>query len=165
MTAKIKLNAASGGGSFSLQAPSSSAYNRVFTLPDVADATMATLNGISEFDQWYLTSDVSNSGNDAVIEQIVKQLDKLVDVIEVSEITSSDHIEREIVFVKIKDSDTENENLKSLKTNEFLKIHKAENGHAIIECVDSPENVNEFINTVKDIAIKIIRSGAVGIGS
>ena len=58
---------------------------------------------------------IVTSGNDAVIEQIVKQLDKLVDVIEVSEITSSDHIEREIVFVKIKDSDTENENLKSLK--------------------------------------------------
>ena len=55
MTAKIKLNAASGGGSFSLQAPSSSANNRVFTLPDVANATMATVNGISEFDQWYLT--------------------------------------------------------------------------------------------------------------
>ena len=33
MTAKIKLNAASGGGSFSLQAPSSSSNNRVFTLP------------------------------------------------------------------------------------------------------------------------------------
>ena len=56
MTAKIKLNSASGGGSFSLQAPSSSANNRVFTLPDVADATMATVNGISEFDQWYLTA-------------------------------------------------------------------------------------------------------------
>ena len=55
MTAKIKLNAASGGGSFSLQAPSSSSNNRVFTLPDIADATMATVNGISEFDQWYLT--------------------------------------------------------------------------------------------------------------
>ena len=55
MTAKIKLNAASGGGSFSLQAPSSSSNNRVFTLPDVANATMATVNGISEFDQWYLT--------------------------------------------------------------------------------------------------------------
>ena len=54
MTAKIKLNAASGGGSFSLQAPSSSSNNRVFTLPDVANATMATVNGISEFDQWYL---------------------------------------------------------------------------------------------------------------
>jgi len=42
MTAKIKLNAASGGGSFSLQAPSSSANNRVFTLPDSADATILT---------------------------------------------------------------------------------------------------------------------------
>ena len=42
MTAKIKLNAASGGGSFSLQAPSSSANNRVFTLPDVTDGTIAT---------------------------------------------------------------------------------------------------------------------------
>jgi len=42
MTAKIKLNAASGGGSFSLQAPSSSSNNRVITLPDVADGTLLT---------------------------------------------------------------------------------------------------------------------------
>ena len=44
MTAKIKLNAASGGGSVSLQAPSSSSNNRVFTLPDSADATLLTTN-------------------------------------------------------------------------------------------------------------------------
>ena len=40
MTAKIKLNAASGGGSVSLQAPSSSSNNRVFTIPDEVDATL-----------------------------------------------------------------------------------------------------------------------------
>tara|TARA_A100001515_G_scaffold72017_1_gene57390 strand:+ start:1642 stop:2244 length:603 start_codon:yes stop_codon:yes gene_type:complete len=57
MTAKIKLNAASGGGSFSLQAPSSSANNRVFTLPDIPDATMATVNGITMADQWRITAD------------------------------------------------------------------------------------------------------------
>jgi len=56
MTAKIKLNAASGGGSFSLQAPSSSSNNRVFTLPDVADATMATVNGITMADTYRLSS-------------------------------------------------------------------------------------------------------------
>ncbi len=56
MTAKIKLNAASGGGSFSLQAPSSSANNRVFTLPDIADATMATVNGITQSDEWRITT-------------------------------------------------------------------------------------------------------------
>ena len=42
MTAKIKLNAASGGGSFSLQAPSSSSNNRVISLPDIADGTLVT---------------------------------------------------------------------------------------------------------------------------
>ena len=44
MTAKIKLNAASGGGSVSLQGPSSSSNDRVFTLPDTADATLLTTN-------------------------------------------------------------------------------------------------------------------------
>jgi len=47
MTAKIKLNAASGGGSFSLQAPSSSANNRVLTLPDLADGTIARTSDIN----------------------------------------------------------------------------------------------------------------------
>ena len=63
MTAKIKLNSASGGGSVSLQAPSSSSNNRVFTLPDIADATMATVNGIQEFDQWYLTGNKSDNSD------------------------------------------------------------------------------------------------------
>jgi len=44
MTAKIKLNAASGGGSVSLQAPSSSSNDRVFTIPDEANATLLTSN-------------------------------------------------------------------------------------------------------------------------
>ena len=65
MTAKIKLNAASGGGSFSLQAPSSSSNNRVFTLPDIADATMATVNGITMVDSWVLTTTyTASSGTD-----------------------------------------------------------------------------------------------------
>ena len=47
MSAKIKLNAASGGGSFSLQAPSSSSNNRVLTLPDTADGTIAKTSDIN----------------------------------------------------------------------------------------------------------------------
>jgi hypothetical protein len=42
MTAKIKLNAASGGGSVSLQAPSSTGDDRVITLPTTADGTVLT---------------------------------------------------------------------------------------------------------------------------
>ena len=42
MTAKIKLNSASGGGSVSIQAPSSMSNNRIITLPDLADGTLVT---------------------------------------------------------------------------------------------------------------------------
>ena len=42
MTGKIKLNAASGGGSVSLQAPSSSGNDRIITLPTSADGTVLT---------------------------------------------------------------------------------------------------------------------------
>ena len=42
MTAKIKLNASSGGGSVSIPAPSSSSNNRVISLPDIADGTLVT---------------------------------------------------------------------------------------------------------------------------
>ena len=67
MSGKIKLNPTSGGGSFSLQAPSSSSNNRVFTLPDVADATMATVNGITMVDQWRITSDFTLSTSAAIM--------------------------------------------------------------------------------------------------
>ena len=57
MSAKIKLNAASGGGSFSLQAPSSSSNNRVFTLPDVADGTIATTATAGKFASYAIICD------------------------------------------------------------------------------------------------------------
>ena len=57
---QIKLNAASGGGSVSLQAPSSSSNNRVYNLPDSAHIT--TLAGILEFDSWYLTASKAGTG-------------------------------------------------------------------------------------------------------
>ena len=70
MTAKIKLNAASGGGSISIQAPSSSSNNRVISLPDIADGTLLTSqssldstklspaisSGISMADMWRISS-------------------------------------------------------------------------------------------------------------
>tara|TARA_B100000242_G_C42930026_1_gene431356 strand:- start:270 stop:902 length:633 start_codon:yes stop_codon:yes gene_type:complete len=77
MTAKIKLNAASGGGSISIQAPSSSSNNRVISLPDIADGTLLTSQssldstklspaisaGITQADQWRMSSGYSyNSG-------------------------------------------------------------------------------------------------------
>ena len=64
MSGKIKLNSASGGGSFSLQAPSSSSNNRVLTLPDSADGTIAKTSDIS-FTSYALICDVKAHDTDA----------------------------------------------------------------------------------------------------
>ena len=99
MTAKIKLNAASGGGSVSIQAPSSSSNNRVISLPDIADGTLVTSQstldatklsgnlpaisgaaltgisaGITALNVWYLTSDFS--GNSDPVQNWAKYSDK-----------------------------------------------------------------------------------------
>ena len=63
MTAKIKLNAASGGGSVSIQAPSSSSNNRVITLPDIADGTLLTnqSSGLGQIRQHKIISKTTKS--------------------------------------------------------------------------------------------------------
>jgi hypothetical protein len=61
MTAKIKLNAASGGGSFSLQAPSSSSNTRVLTLPDSADGIIAKTSDVA-FVSYAIIADQKSSG-------------------------------------------------------------------------------------------------------
>jgi acetolactate synthase-1/3 small subunit len=108
---------------------------------------------------------IVTSGDDNVIEQIVKQLDKLLDVIEVSEITSNEHIEREIAFVKIENKSIDESMMEDLSKNEFLKVHKTKNNEIIIECVDSPKKINDFLRSIDKIAVKIVRSGSVGVNS
>ena len=61
---------------------------------------------------------IVTSGNDDVIEQIIKQLDKLIDVINVTDITSEDHLEREIVLISLKSKDF---NKSKLKENDNIK--------------------------------------------
>ena len=70
MTAKIKLNTASGGGSISIQAPSSSSNNRVISLPDIADGTLLTTSsgvGITVAQQFRLLADQSGSASTGTV--------------------------------------------------------------------------------------------------
>jgi len=68
MTAKIKLNAASGGGSVSIQAPSSSSNNRVISLPDIADGTLLTnqSSGLGKILQVVSTTNNAYAAQDSV---------------------------------------------------------------------------------------------------
>lgn len=143
----------------------SGALSRVAGLFSARSFNIESLSVAPSEDESASRMTIVTSGNDDVIEQIVKQLDKLVDVIEVSEITSDEYIEREIAFVKIKDKSISKEMMDKFSKNEFLKIHTTNSDEIIIECVDSPEKINNFLDSVKKIAVKIVRSGSVGINS
>ena len=143
----------------------SGALSRVSGLFSARSFNIESLSVAPSEDKTTSRMTIVTSGNDSVIEQIVKQLDKLIDVIEVSEITSNEHIEREIAFVKINVNSIEKSMMEKISKNEFLKIHKTNNNEIIIECVDSPKNINIFLESINNIAEKIVRSGSVGINS
>ena len=143
----------------------SGALSRVSGLFSARSFNIESLSVAPSEDKTTSRMTIVTSGNDSVIEQIVKQLDKLIDVIEVSEITSNEHIEREIAFVKINVNSIEKSMMEKISKNEFLKIHKTNNNEIIIECVDSPKNINLFLESINNIAEKIVRSGSVGINS
>ena len=143
----------------------SGALSRVAGLFSARSFNIESLSVAPSEDETTSRMTIVTSVNDSVIEQIVKQLDKLIDVIEVSEITSNEHIEREIAFVKINVNSIEKSMMEKISKNEFLKIHKTKNNEIILECVDSPKNINLFLESINNIAEKIVRSGSVGINS
>ena len=143
----------------------SGALSRVAGLFSARSFNIESLSVAPSEDETTSRMTIVTSGNDSVIEQIVKQLDKLIDVIEVSEITSNEHLEREIAFVKINVNSIKKSMMEKISKNEFLKIHKTNNNEIIIECVDSPKNINIFLESINNIAEKIVRSGSVGINS
>ena len=143
----------------------SGALSRVAGLFSARSFNIESLSVAPSEDETTSRMTIVTSGNDSVIEQIVKQLDKLIDVIEVSEITSNEHLEREIAFVKINVNSIEKSMMEKISKNEFLKIHKTKNNEIILECVDSPKNINLFLESINNIAEKIVRSGSVGINS
>ena len=143
----------------------SGALSRVAGLFSARSFNIESLSVAPSEDETTSRMTIVTSGNDSVIEQIVKQLDKLIDVIDVSEITSNEHLEREIAFVKINVNSIEKAMMEKISKNEFLKIHKTNNNEIIIECVDSPKNINIFLESINNIAEKIVRSGSVGINS
>ncbi|HAY27579.1 MAG TPA: acetolactate synthase small subunit, partial [Candidatus Accumulibacter sp.] len=57
---------------------------------------------------------IVTTGTDAVIEQITKQLNKLIDVIKVVDLSEAAHIERELMLIKVRATGKDREELKRL---------------------------------------------------
>ena len=107
---------------------------------------------------------IVSSGSDRVLEQIVKQLNKLIEVVKVSDLTSQDHVERELMLVKISSILKDNVDLKELVEIFGCKVVDVTEKIYTIEVSGKTKKINAFLDAF-DAAniIEVSRTGVTGI--
>ena len=104
------------------------------------------------------------TGTDDIVEQIIKQLNKLIDVVKLSNLTEGSHVERELLLAKIRAVDAQRA--------EMLRLTDIFRGHVIdvtdvtytVELTGPSEKLDGFIHAVgPDNLLEISRTGVTGI--
>lgn len=104
-------------------------------------------------------------GSDEIVEQIIKQLHKLIDVVKVMDLSQFSHIEREMMFIKIAvDKNTACEAVKRLSDIFRGNIIDVTDKMYTIELTGDRQKLDAFVNAVRDFRIlEVVRSGSMGI--
>jgi acetolactate synthase-1/3 small subunit len=108
---------------------------------------------------------LQTSGSDEVIEQITKQLNKLVDVVKVVDLSEGDHIERELMLVKVRAVGREREEMKRMADIFRGRIIDVTDKDYTIELTGTGSKLDAFLKAIDRAAIlETVRTGASGIG-
>jgi acetolactate synthase I/III small subunit len=103
-------------------------------------------------------------GAHTVLDQIMKQLEKLVDVIEVHDLTSESHVERELVMVKVRASQSQRSEVVEISSIFRNKVVDLGKDSMIIEVTGSEGKVNAFIDMMRPFGIlELVRTGEIAI--
>lgn len=109
---------------------------------------------------------IATRGDEKILEQIVKQVNKLVDVIKITDITERKHIERELLLVKVAamndKSRTEVKRITDIFRGDIIDIGKQ---IYTLQLTGNAEKLNAFIEVLTNETeiIESVRSGCVGI--
>jgi len=104
-------------------------------------------------------------GSDDVIEQVTKQLNKLIEVVKVIDLTDGNHIERELMLVKIKAVGTERDEIKRLVDIFRGSIIDVTEKSYTIELTGTSAKLDAFLENVDNsIVLETVRTGGSGIG-
>jgi acetolactate synthase-1/3 small subunit len=101
-------------------------------------------------------------GSEDVIDQICKQLGKVVDVVAITDLTSFDHIEREFALLKVNLKGTSPDALKSAIAGFNARILDDNQDHYTIECIGGSQEIDRCIESVAPMGelTTVVRSGA-----
>ncbi len=101
-------------------------------------------------------------GTAAAIQQVVNQLNKLIDVIAVDDMTGEDHLERELAVIKLGLRSAQREAIRGLIQKAGGRVLTEERDCLILELVASEAEVSELVRQLASQAelLEIVRSGA-----
>lgn len=103
-------------------------------------------------------------GDDAVLEQITKQLNKLVETIEVRDLTREDHVERELVMVKVGANSKKRSEIIEIASIFRAKVVDLNSAAIVAEVTGSVDKVEAFIDMMRPFGIlELVRTGAIAI--
>jgi len=102
-------------------------------------------------------------GSDEIIEQITKQLNKLVDVVKLVDLTEGDHIEREMMMLKTRVTGEDREEVKRLTDIFRGRIIDVTDTTYTIELTGNAGKLDAFIHALNAPILETVRSGVAGI--
>jgi len=104
------------------------------------------------------------SGDEAIIEQITKQLNKLIDVVKLVDLSEGTHLERELMMIKLLAEKGGREELKRLSDIFRANIIDVTASSYIVEMTGDSDKLDAFIGAVgEDSIVEVVRSGPLGI--
>ena len=108
---------------------------------------------------------IVTTGSDEIVEQITKQLNKLVDVVKVVDLSEGKHIERELMLVKVRASGKDREEMKRTADIFRGRIIDVTDKSYTIELTGTTEKLDAFLEALDHGAIlETVRTGVSGIG-
>jgi acetolactate synthase-1/3 small subunit len=105
------------------------------------------------------------SGSDAVIQQIANQLKKLIDVVSVEDMTGGEHIERELVLLKLRVDPDGRDRVRGHVVRSGGRVLQPASDAFIVELLGSEAEITALLAELATHAelIEVVRSGALGI--
>ncbi len=108
---------------------------------------------------------IVTTGSDEIIEQITKQLNKLVDVVKVVDLSEAAHIERELMLIKVRASGKDREEMKRMADIFRGRIIDVTESTYVIELTGSGSKLDSFIQAIDAaLILETVRTGVSGIG-
>jgi acetolactate synthase-1/3 small subunit len=143
------------------------ALTRVAGLFSTRGYNIESLNVAATDDTTVSRITLVTTGSEQVIQQIVNQSLKLVDVVNVDDMTADAHIERELLLIKLKVPAGQLGALRKAAEEALARILVDDPASFTIEFTDSEAQVSRFIATVSNYGevLEVVRSGALAVYS